>query len=326
MTQGKFEKHYESDWDAPHPERPFLDTRAATGTGNLGQTALAAAPEPAAPLLADWPRKHRAGLYPALFSRSALFQVGRGMAAGVGKRKVECQGDNDLFATGPRLSMRDKAVWERAHDQARANGDIGCEFELSLRAMAKALGAKDGRSGPTLRRLFDSLVRLADTALEFELTSGASGACKLLKVAAMRDEACVVSLDPDLGALLSADYLFELDIVRRQTLKLDLSKWLHDFHSTHKQFDGAFSLKTLAALCGYEATGGHFSSHLRAALNEAQTVAPGIVEGFNIERISVEAKKWRAAVTRGAEVVKFEMPGREWIARSAKSGAGGVAL
>lgn len=287
--------------------------------------AAAAAP---AQKLAQWPARDRAGLYPALFSRSALFQVGKGRrdAPWRATRTVACQGEHKLEATGPRLSMRDKAVWEFAIDRARAAGQIGEEFELPLRACALALGATKDRSSKTLDRVYASLERLASTTLDFKFATGESGSCKLLARAAMRGKACVVALDPALGALLAADFLFLIDAGRRQKLGSDVAKWLHDFHSTHEQLDGAFLLGTLRKLCGYEGQEGHFSGQLAAALKDAQTSAPGVVAGFQVSKPKAKADAWKVSVVRGDDAASFEMPERAWRARSGMAGKGGVKL
>jgi hypothetical protein len=281
----------------------------------------ASVPPPQGQQLAPWPARDRAGLYPALFSRSALFQVGRGKRLKGGEapapapRAVACQGGHELSATGPRLSMRDKAVWEFALDRARAAGQIGVEFELSARACALALGASKDRSSETLRRVRESLDRLATTTLGYELSTGEKGSCKLLASSRRDGKACVVALDPKLGALLEADFLFKLDAPRRAGLGSDLAKWLHDFHSTHEQFDGAFSVETLRGLCGYEAQPGHFSGELQAAMRALAEAAPKLLAAFHVAKPSAKAGSWKASVTRGEEVVSYEMPEREWRKR-----------
>lgn len=340
----QFEEFYEADWDAPQPDQP---PRAAhqvaqpVGAPAAAPLAAGGAPPAAAPVgvatqgsttaqqaLAAWPPRDRVGLYPSLFSRSALFQVGRGKrgARWPATRKVACQGEHELEATGPRLSTRDKAVWEFAIDRARAAGQIGEEFELPLRACALALGAKKDRSSKSLDRVFESLERLASTQLDFKFASGESGSCKLLARAAMRGKACVVALDPALGALLAADFLFEIDVARRQKLGSDIAKWLHDFHSTHEQFDGTFLVGTLRELCGYEAQEGHFSGQLVAALNDAKASAPGIVAGFEVSKPKAKAGAWKVSVARGDAAARFEMPERARRARSGLARKGGVNL
>jgi hypothetical protein len=343
----QFEEFYEPDWDAPQPDQAAgADRQAAEPKGAPAAAALVAvgvpcaapATEPAqaaaqgstvAPqALAAWPPRDRAGLYPSLFSRSALFQVGKGKRDAPWRptRKIQCQGEHALEATGPRLSMRDKAVWEFAIDRARAAGQIGEEFELPLRACALALGAKKDRSSKTLDRVYDSLQRLASTTLDFKFATGESGSCKLLARAAMRGKACVVALDPAIGALLAADFLFMIDAARRQKLGSDVAKWLHDFHSTHEQLDGAFLVGTLRKLCGYEGQEGHFSGQLAAALEDAKTSAPGIVAAFQVSKAKAKADAWKVSVVRGDGAASFEMPERAWRARSGMAGKGGVKL
>lgn len=343
----KFEEFYEPDWDAPQSDQAAGAHRqaaqpkgapAAAALVAVGVPCAAPATEPAqaaaqgstvAPqALAAWPPRDRAGLYPSLFSRSALFQVGKGKRDAPWRptRKIQCQGEHKLEATGPRLSMRDKAVWEFAIDRARAAGQIGEEFELPLRACALALGATKDRSSKTLDRVYASLERLASTTLDFKFATGESGSCKLLARAAMRGKACVVALDPALGALLAADFLFLIDAGRRQKLGSDVAKWLHDFHSTHEQLDGAFLLGTLRKLCGYEGQEGHFSGQLVAALKDAKTSAPGVVAGFQVSKPKAKADAWKVSIVRGDDAASFEMPERAWRARSGMAGKGGVKL
>ncbi len=319
----QFERPYEDDWDAPQPRRPDRAAPAAPKPvpapsapaagqhlpqGTAAQTALAA-----------WPARDRVGLYPALFSRSALFQVGRGArvktAAPPRPRQVACQGEHELSATGPRLSMRDKAAWEFALDRARGAGLIGAQFELPLRSCALALGATKDRSAATLRRVRESLERLAATTLDYKLSTGEKGSFRLLATAQMRGKVFVAALDPKLGALLEADFLFQSEGKRRRGLGSDMAKWLHDFHSTHEQFDGAFALDTLRGLCGFEAQEGHFPSQLKAALQAVKEAAPGVLADFQIAKPAAKSGKWKASVTRGEEVVPFEMPEREWRKR-----------
>lgn len=347
----QFEEFYEPDWDAPdldQPARPdhhaaqsngapaaaappaggVAPSAAALPTGPVPATAPAQGSNAAGQALAAWPPRHRVGLYPSLFSRSALFQVGKGKRDTPWRatRTVACQGGHELVATGPRLSMRDKAVWEFALDRARAAGQIGEEFELPLRACALALGATKDRSSKTLDRVFESLERLASTQLDFKFATGESGSCKLLARAAMRGKACVAAFDPALGALLGADFLFKIDAARRRTLGSDIAKWVHDFHSTHEQFDGAFLIGTLRELCGYEAQAGHFSGQLVAALEDAKARAPGIVDGFEVSKPKAKADAWKVSIMRGDDAASFEMPERAWRARSSMSGKGGVKL
>lgn len=345
----QFEEFYEPDWDAAQPDEPAQPThQVAQPKGAPASAApLAAVVSPSAAeaptgpahapaqgsnppqqVLAAWPPRDRVGLYPSLFSRSALFQVGKGKrdAPWRATRTVACQGEHELEATGPRLSTRDKAVWEFAIDSARVAGQIGEEFELPLRACALALGATKDRSSKSLDRVFESLGRLAGTQLNFKFATGESGSCKLLARAAMRGKACVVALDPAFGALLAADFLFKIDTARRRTLGSDVAKWLHDFHSTHEQFDGAFLVGTLRKLCGYEAQEGHFSGRLVAALEDAKALAPGIVAGFEVSKPKAKADAWKLSVARGDDAASFEMPERAWRARSGMAGKGGVKL
>lgn len=306
----------------PEPSAPPEPASAAVAPAIPGAAAPAPAPlsSPVAIPRPDWLDR-----VPALFARSAVFQVGR---AGdeLARTALPCHeaGYSAIFE-GPRLGLRDKRVWEVALRAAKAEGRAGAEFALSASDIGKAIGA--GCSGRTLKGIGACLNRLKAARVDYATPGGCRGSAALLGSARKASSGWRVSLDPGLVPLLAEDKQFRMDAGRRARLSTDLAQWMHDFMSTHQAgFEIGFNLGKLAGLCGWRGDAGRFPSSLAEALEELKTSCPELVAGFEIKRERRDSRTWRARVDKGPESESFEVAVRKARAKREGPRKGGLRL
>jgi hypothetical protein len=344
QAEKPFAKTYADDWDEAPP--PRVEPEAETDLAPAQSPAPApkaspcpAAPQPAAPAVspaaakAAIPIPHAWELdrFPGLFARSALFQARRG-GPRVEKKPLECYGrEYGAVYEGPILDMREKRIWELVLREAKKTGGADVEFAMSANELAIALGPRAKApgvkppkpSGPELARVGESLRRLAQAEIEYALPGGASGKGKLLGSARESASGWSLSIDSGLIPLLRDDNQFRIDTARRDKLKKELSKWLHDFVSTHDEgFEKGFELAKLAKLSGLSGDGDklrRFVPRLREALKELSGSCPALVAGFELPEGARVGKDWRAVIKRGPDKVSFLCPAKEALKAAEKA-------
>lgn len=249
--------------------------------------------------------------FPSMFARSSIFRVGRGKGLVLPPQEIATYARLRVVFEGPRLTMRDKRVWEQAVAAAKQHGFSGDEFELSLSSLARALNAAP--TGAALRSIVESLERLAKARIKYVIDERARGEAALLGSFLKRPgSGWRVSLDPGLHAAMFEDLQFPTNLARRERLSTDLARWLHDFFATHKKgYEEGIPVETLRRLCGYDAEACHFPKFLRGALAELTEVAPELIAAFRIQRVGRHGKDWKAFVTRGSEVAAFKLPAED---------------
>lgn len=314
-----------------------------------------------------FPFKHDPAYFPAITARTSLFCVNRisrddnpdEMKNPV---KVELSGQNGykLTAWGPRLNMHDKLVWETAVQIAFENKHgFGNKFAISLRDFAQRMGWKN-TGAKSLRWIWNSLRRLYHIRLDFEMPNGAKGGGSILSTAIQDENGnFTLRLNPDFCApIFFNDNRFLIKVLRRNQLVNQLSKWLHDYLSTHKGFEVphedinpgrkssemptqremTLSLLNIRALCGYAGTRHQFLTELGSAMNELQKSAPELIAGHELIREGRSSDTWKLRIVRGNERPVFLMPELSRIeknlnhievkatSRPTRRGRGGVAL
>jgi hypothetical protein len=293
-------------------------TGEETSSMDIARTAQAApllspviedeAPLPEATTPIPIPLRNKTQQFPAFMSRSALFRAGRAngtpLAATIDVPAQGCQ----IRLSGPRLSMRDKCVWEIALQLAKeASGDMALPYEVSLRDFARRLGESDF-GGANLESIWQSLRRLCLARVEFSIPSQVSGVGSLLSTAVKRDGRCHLRLNPDFALpALAGDKQFRIRSERRNALASVLAQWLHDFFSTHsatRDIDFGY----LRSLCGYDGPKRNFPARLRSAMSELVQLAPELMAGFEIQNVGRDSDGWKLKVLRGPEQPEFTMP------------------
>ena len=323
-NQPRFVKKYTDDWEEPLPDSPpgiEADGQAPDGepigvengegppiavaAAKIGQSAAASIALPEFALGAG---------FPVLFARSSIFRAngdGSPMAFG----PIECYPPYGCEFEGPRLSMRDKAVWEAVVAEAREAGFAGAELSISLSALCRAVGGSGNGAG--LRAVAASLGRLALARVRYALGDGNVHECRLLGSARADGARWLASLDPGLLPALTRDLSFPIDARRRAKMKSELAMWLHDFLSTHERFDKGFKLGHLAKLAGYEGPAGALAGFVRKAMGELVVGAPEVAKSYAIKRAGHSSAGWRLGVEPGTEKPKFAMPRERHAAKAA---------
>lgn len=328
---------YDDDWDAqacaptaPHAaERldatpPDLEATPSRNPRDQGNLELLSASDMESTSVAV-PHKSKPKNFPGFIARSALFRVTSSDEPFGHPTVVKAQGCA-LSITGPKLGMRDKHVWETAIQVAkeRANG-IGDAFEIELRDFARRMGSRN-QGGRALSAIWDSLDRLAQCRIQFELGESWKGTGSLLATAYRKDGRLYLRLNPDFAiAALMGDKQFLFDQVRRSALSTSLAQWLHDFFSTHKQ-SRDMDLLYLRSLCGYDGPARNFPAKLDLAMKSLVAEAPTLVEAFEIERTGRNSDSWKLRVTLGSERPAFLPAGQAAAEPRGPKGRGRVAL
>lgn len=263
--------------------------------------------QPTAPTPTMLPHRSKPDQYPAFMARSALFSASKHGAALPPATALKAQGNYGLRVGGPRLGMRDKAVWEAAMQVAKETNDISQDIPVGLADLARRLGLEEA-NGATCAWLRDSLARLAQTDVEVELQSQ-TRAGKLLASARVGGRACAIRLDLTLSlSILEEDFQFNINSSRRRSLNGSLAQWLHDFISTHSAYGGRITLAYLRELCGFEGQSKRFPSLLNAALVELAKKAPELVVGHSFKKVGRSSDKWEVDIQRGQEMPSFSKP------------------
>jgi hypothetical protein len=271
------------------------------------------------------PHKGKPRNFPGFIARSALFRVTSSDEPFGQPTVVKAQGCS-LIITGPKLGMRDKHVWETAIQLAkeRAAG-IGDAFEIELRDFARRMGSSN-QGGRALASIWDSLDRLAQCRVQFELGESWKGTGSLLATAHRKDGRLYLRLNPDFAIpALMGDKQFLFDQARRSTLSTSLAQWLHDFFSTHKQ-SREMDLLYLRSLCGYDGPARNFPAKLELAMKSLVAAAPTLVETFEIERIGRNSDSWKLRVALGSEKPAFLPAEQSAVEPRGPKGRGRVAL
>ena len=337
------QSHYSDDWDEAIPGQPSATAPADMSMGKeTSRPALSASSEAEKRLDDDlevdpiaFPIKHDAAYFPAITARTSLFCVNRiardddpdEMKNPV---KVELSGQNGykLTAWGPRLNMHDKLVWETAVQIAFENQHgFGARFAITLRDFSRRMGKKSG-GGASLKWIWHSLRRLYHIRLEFEMPNGVKGGGSILSTA-LHDENgnFMLRLNPDFCApVFFNDNRFLIKVQRRNLLVNQLSKWLHDFLSTHNGFEvvaGAknssspqnaggrelkLSFARIRELAGYGGTRGQFAKDLIRSIGELVIAAPDLVAGYEVIKEGRASDTWKLRIVRGSEKPAYLIP------------------
>ena len=255
-----------------------------------------------------FPQSDRLEHFPGFIPRSALFQAGRPSACDESElRRIESQKNYELSVSGPRLTMRDKWIWEVAMQIAKETSSDMCQaFEVALSDFAQRMGLAD-RSSKTLGAIWTSLQRLSQVRVSFKLPTGHEGSGSLLATAVKIKGRTYLCVNPDFTwAAFALDSQFHIQSARRGGLSSSLAQWLHDFLSTHTE-NIDFTVDYLHDLSGYSGPLRNFPKALREALGELVRSVPSLVKSFEIVDKSKFSDDWIVKLSRGPEKAQFIM-------------------
>lgn len=253
------------------------------------------------------PHRDKPDHFPAFMSRSAMFKAGRSSEDMATFTEFPAQGCT-LRCRGPRLTMKDKHVWETAIQIAKESSPgLSSSFEIGLRDFARRMGHKDFCS-KTLTPIWDSLERLACARIEFDIPGQCSGVGSMLSTAVKRNNRFYLRLNPDFALpALMGDKQFKIRSERRAKLSSALAQWLHDFYSTHSAARD-LDLGYLRELCGYDSIPRNFPNKLDQAMKELSDIAPELIASFEIIKVGREGDLWKLRAVRGPESASYKMP------------------
>ena len=281
--------------EQPMPPLPPPGAAAARAT---------APPQMSAAHCALLPNCRKPDQFPAFATRSALFCASKHASALPPNTPVKSQGAYALRAGGPRLDMRDKAIWEAAMRLAKECPNPSQDIPVNLSELARRIGLRDA-NGAALSRIWKSLERLAQADVELTL-QGKAHAGKMLAAAVVNGRARSIRLDLGLCAfVLESDAQFKIDSARRHALSSSLAQWLHDFFSTHSAYGASLTLGYLRELCGFEGQARRFPKLLDAAMAELAAKAPQLVAGHRVNKSGRSSEKWALEVNRGPEAPTY---------------------
>lgn len=306
----------EDDWDLPQAPRPTaIETTTKTKSTSKKSPAVVSVAQSSAPdptiassrLATTLPHRSKVDHYPAFLARGALFSASKHASPLAPNTPIKSQGSYNMRASGGRLRMRDKAVWEAAMQVAKESGDAGRDIPVSLSDLARRMGLQNP-NGATLAWIWASLERLARTNVEVTL-HGQVHAGRMLESATSDGRAHTIRVDLAWTiAILEQDFQFKLNSARRHMLSGSLAKWLHDFVSTHASYDRKLTIGYLRDLCGFDGQSRRFPSLLDAALLELSTTAPELIAGHTVKKIGRSSDKWELDIKRGQESPSFCKP------------------
>lgn len=173
---------------------------------------------------------------PNTMLRSALFGIQRERAGlhPVDDMILMCPGGAVMKYSGPRLNQDDSLVWQmilRAVRQSKT--PMGSLVKISAQEMILAMDRTDG--GANFNWLKSCLERLAKSYIVIdspaeEIRSHLLVGYKIEK----KTKKIVVGISGLLYPLFAND-LTDIDVLRKTKLKSQLSRWLHDFYSSHSE-------------------------------------------------------------------------------------------
>lgn len=270
---------------------------------------------PSGPLFPCWKFPEH---FPAFLSRSGLFSVERLARSGHApyfSGEIMAAGAR-LSVHGPRLSMNDKELFcELASRAKREKLSVDALLVVPISELAHALGWSS-RSDCALQWIFDSALRLTQAQIQCKPANAAFFQGAMLLSAEKTRDGLAVRFDSSFVAgAFGQGNQFLIDRARRRQLNKPLSRWLHDYLSTHTKREPA-DLAYLRGLCGYlplpldmdeaNAKRKQFPRLLRSAAEELGEVAPGLIGSLDLVTKKRSSANWTATFTAGTEKAKFE--------------------
>ncbi len=303
--------------DAPAAEAVFAASSSDTAPAPILGAGVPASAEPsssrrsygghaagAARMVQCLPLANEPEMFPAFMSRSALFGALRPNTGEYYSGLLEASGDAVVSFAGPRLSMRDKSVWQALARRAKEGRfDAAASFEVPLAEVALDAGLRP--SG--VRAVRASLERLAQSRVDAKV-GGVAFAGSLLAEAGPDGGRFRAQFDPAFAVPALSLVLQASTASAGPAACGPLAQWLRDYFSTHLPMARPFTLGYLMRLSGYGSPTKRFAQDLREAMDWLKAQRSDLVVDSLIEREGKRSENWKLVVHRGAFEPKLRHP------------------
>lgn len=185
--------------------------------------------------LTPWPIVRNFGI-PNKMLRSALFGIQRERSGvvPVDDMIIPCPEGTKIKYSGPVLNQDDSLVWQMIVRAIRQNkAPMGGLIQLSSQEMLKVLDRTDG--GPNFLWLKSCLDRLTKAHIVIDTPNDEIRSHLLV---GYRVDKKTKKINVGISALLYPLFigdLTDIDVIRKTKLKSQISRWLHDFYSSHSE-------------------------------------------------------------------------------------------
>lgn len=215
---------------------------------------------------------------PNKFLRSALFGIQR-------EKKDETNLNNiqittlhkniSIIYSGPILNQDDSLIWQIiARMVYQSSNQMGNLVEIPRKDILTLLGKTDG--GANFTWLKKCLDRLSKAHIIIENDSFVVNTNLLIGYYFNKTENKVYAGISSLLYPLFSQDLTDIDVIRKTKLKTQLSKWLHDFYSSHSE-PIPYSLSRLKELSRTTIQNSKFKKMVEESLNELKQCEPAII-------------------------------------------------
>ena len=195
----------------------------------------------------------------------------------------------EIYYQGARLDQDDLSCWcQLIHESTRQLG-VHNEVRFFRAQFLRALGRSSGGSGyiwlrETLDRLYNCSIEVREYDGKGNSIRGMDG--RLIATRKFDEEtgAQVVRLNPDIAHLFESNVTY-MEWWIRHTLKGDLSRWLHNYISSHRatHLNPHFvAYNTLHHLSGSTASSKEFRRNVRESLKELTEA--GVLKEWTVKR------------------------------------------
>lgn len=209
--------------------------------------------------------------------RSAIFGIQREKRDGIFDQfSFVYQNDLEITFTGPRLNQDDSIVWQsilRAVKNSRS--PLGAAILIKKIDVLNHLNKSN--AGKNYNWLVSSLDKLSCSTLKCQ--NGKEVFSSNLIVGyrmGKSDTYFTAGVSSFLAPLLSED-LTDIDILRKSQLTSQLSRWLHDFYSSHTQ-PIPYSIDKLKNLCRSNQVYAKFKMSLKKSIEDLKNCEPPLFD------------------------------------------------
>ena len=210
---------------------------------------------------------------PNKFLRSAVFGVQREKREGVLDQFTFSYRNNyDITFTGPLLNQDDSIVWQ-AILRAVKNTDSPLGAAIAIRKIDVLHHLNKTNGGDNYKWLTSSLDKLSTSHLKCVKGNEVFTSNLILGYSSKESSTYFsAGISSFLAPLLSED-LTDIDLLRKSKLKSQLSRWLHDFYSSHS-LPIPYSVEKLHSLCRSKQAIAKFKMALKKSIEELKNCEP----------------------------------------------------
>jgi len=217
---------------------------------------------------------------PSALLRSALFGiVRRGRREHMNGVEIASWANNSIKYTGTQLMQSDQDVWMACVEACRQQERT--EIIIPQRELIRLAG----RKGSDTRRIWNDLLRLRSATFEIRTKDYRyiGGLINNATLVEKTNHFCI-SIDPKMICVFGGQ-LTHIDTKKRSMLKIDLSKWMQGYASSHQcshKKPHLVGLDKLQTLCGSTSTMKEFRRSIKKAMTELERAY--LIKGWGLEK------------------------------------------